>query len=172
MALTWEGTKRTQRPTRAWRRWQWVTAPAEPEPAAVRTYDELGPNLYRLACILTNDPEVAERLVLQTISAHRDSPSSRQDLSVGLYVAWLASGSPTPTTALEESSSASLLRSIHGLTCDARAALALCMYAGYTYRRAAAVLGIAPDRVAWLLGDALRSLGSSQPVLAGPTPAA
>ena len=172
MTGTWVGTKRAERPTRAWYRWQWLTAAGAPDPAAVRMYDEVGPNLYRLACVLTDDAELAEQLVLQAIMASRHAPGSRQDLSTRVYVAWLAWGGAVRTTALDEAPEATLHQHIHGLTAEARAALGLCAYGGHTYRRAAELLGIAPDRVAQLLRDAMRQLGASPASVVGPTPAA
>lgn len=172
MAVTSVGTQRAERPTRAWYRWQWLTAPSGPDPAAMRTYDELGPNLYRLASVLTDDAELAEQLVLQAIMACGHAPSSRQDLSTRVYVAWLAWGGPVRTTALEETPEATLHQHIHGLAAEARAALGLCAYGGHTYRRAAELLGIAPERVAQLLGEAMRHLSASRASVVGPAPAA
>lgn len=148
----------------------------KPEPRVATTYDELGHALYLFACVLTDDVKLAEQLVVQTIVAHQSGPSTLQDLSAGVHVAWLAWGhpplsaesSPLPGT----SPSALMLHEIHGLPTDQRAALGLCKYGGHTYRQAADLLDLPPEQVARLLCDALRSLATSRALCVEPSPAA
>lgn len=130
---------------------------------AAGAYDTFGQRLRLLAAVLTNDPELADRLVTQSIVGHESEPSSLQELSKGIYVAWLAWGKPLISTRssllTDASPTALMIDEIRDLTDDQRAALGLCKYGGHTYKRAAEVLGLAPDHVAALLGDALRYLG-------------
>ncbi len=133
------------------------------EQSAAMMCDEFGQRLRLLGCMLTDDADLAQMLVIQTIVAHVPEPCTIQDLSAGVYAAWMAWGNPPLAThsVLPPASTASerLMHEIRRLPEDQRAALGLCKYGGHTYRRAAQILGLAPDHVAWLLCDALRSLG-------------
>ncbi|MEO6604527.1 MAG: hypothetical protein ABIN55_02815 [Aeromicrobium sp.] len=141
-----------------------------PELRVAATYEEFGQRLHLLAHVLTHDSDLAEQLVIQAIVAYDPEPSTLQELSEGVYVAWIGWGNPTVA---QESAPTSghmanerLFDQIHRLPDDQRAALGLCKYGGHTYRGAAEVLSLAPERVAGLLGDALRALGPA------PVPAA
>lgn len=131
---------------------------------AAAIYDEFGQRLCLLASALSDEPELADQLVIQSIMAHEAEPSSLQELSAGIYIAWLAWGRPplSGRTHLEADASptAPMIVEIRDLADDQRAALALCKYGGHTYRGAAKILDLAPERVASLLGDALRRLGA------------
>ena len=163
MAKTAVGTHRTQTSKRAilrWRRRRVVPT----QGTAMVTYDEFGQRLHLLASVLTDDADLADRLVIQAILAYESEPSTLQELSAGVYVAWMAWGNP-PLSADRlggTSTGAKVLHEIRGLPADQRAALGLCKYGGHTYRRAAEVLGLAPDRVARLLGEALQSLATTR----------
>ncbi len=126
-------------------------------------FDEFGQRLNLFASVLTDDPELVDRLVIQSIVAHESEASSLQELSAGVYVAWIAWGSPPLSNhgylSADASPATLLINEIRDLAADQRAALGLCKYGGHTYTRAAEVLGLAPDHVATLLGEALRSLG-------------
>lgn len=145
-------------------------------PPATAAYDEFGQSLHLFACALTDDAELAGQLVIQTILAHQSAPRTLQDLSAGVYIAWIAWGNPplSAETSVAPGASATtrMLHEIHGLPADQRAALGLCKYGDHTYRQAAAVLGLAPDRTAQLLCDALRTLGTPRVLYVQPSPAA
>ena len=64
------------------------------------------------------------------------------------------------------------MHEIHGMLADQRAALGLYKYGGHTYRQAAELLDLPPERVARLLCDALRSLANPFASLLEPSPAA
>ena len=137
----------------------------EPDPPVATSYDEFGHSLYLLACVLTDDAKLAEKLVVQTIVEHPLGQSTLRELSAGIHVAWLAGGQPPlmdESSPLPEPSSGALtLHDIHRLSSDQRAALGLCKYGGHTYRQAADLLNLLPEQVTRLLCDALRVLATS-----------
>lgn len=144
-------------------------------PAAI--VDEHGYDLYVLANVLTADPAHAERLVAQAISAHGDGPCAFRELAGAVYLAWFAWGSVAGVgendlgeQGLDEqgrdeqgrapvgSKVAQVMRELHALPEDQRAAIGLCRYGGHTYRQAAEALGLPAADTAQLLGQALRAL--------------
>lgn len=140
---------------------------------AASTYKAYGKELHLLAMVLTDDTELAQELVVQAIMTYGLGPSSLQELSSGVYVAWIGWGSPALSgEPAGRSTRAQMLHEIHGLPADQRAALGLCRYGGHTYRRAADVLGLAPELVARLLQDALSSLATPRILRLRPSPAA
>lgn len=127
-------------------------------------YDAFGQRLHLFATVLTDNPELADQLVIQSIVAHESESSTLQELSAGVYVAWVAWGRPPISSCgrppTDASPSAQMIEEIHELSEDQRVALGLCKYGGHTYRRAAEVLGLSPNRVASLLAEGLRCLGA------------
>ena len=115
---------------------------------AASTYKAYGKELHLLATVLTDDTELAQELVVQAIMTYGLGPSSLQELSSGVYVAWIGWGSPA----------------LSGEPAG--------RYGGHTYRRAADVLGLAPELVARLLQDALSSLATPRILRLRPSPAA
>lgn len=163
MAKATPGTHRTQTPRRIiprWRRRKDVVCRG----TAMLTYDEFGQKLHLLAGVLTDDADLAERLVIQTILAYEPAPSTLQELSAGVYVAWMAWGAPPLSVdrLAGNSLGSRVLDEIRGLPADQRAALGLCKYGDHSYRHAAEILGLAPGRVARLLHDALQSLATTR----------
>ncbi len=132
------------------------------EHSAAVLYDEFGQRLHLIGCILTDDADLAQMLVIQTIVARAPEPCTIQELSAGVYVAWMAWGNPPitrdPVVSTDTDANDRMLGQIRQLPADQRAALGLCKFGGHTYRGAAAALGLAPDRVALLLRAALRAL--------------
>ncbi len=129
--------------------------------AAAAAYDESGTRLRLLAAVLTTEQGLGEQLVVDTILEH-EGLYALEDLAAGVYHAWdRRRGASRPADA--SSPSAALLRQVHDLPDDQRAALGLCKYGGHDYRSAAAVLGLEADAVAVLLGLALRSLTPRRP---------
>lgn len=126
--------------------------------------DQHGYELYLMAHVLTADPEHAERLVAQAISAHGDGPRDLGELAAAVFVAWSAWGplsqEQDPALPAGSSSSAQMMHDLHALPEDRRAAIALCRYGGHTYRQAADVLGLPAADTAQLLGQALRTLAT------------
>lgn len=169
MTRTMVGPHRTNGPIRAKRsglrllRRPILTVVETPDQAVAGTFDEFGQLIHRFAYMLTGDSELAEQLAIQAILAHEPEPSTLQELSAGVYAAWIGRGtpvSPRETAApLQSWANEPLVDQIHALPTDQRAALGLCKFGGHSYRGAAEVLGLAPERVARLLGDALRILG-------------
>ncbi|MBC7629905.1 sigma factor-like helix-turn-helix DNA-binding protein [Aeromicrobium sp.] len=139
-------------------------------------FDEHGNELYLLACVLTEDPDLAEELVIQAIMAHRGGPSTLREFSAAVHEAWWAWGpeSRTVDRQLLDDSSASetILHELHGLPDDQRSALALCRFGDHTYRQAAERLGRPAKEVALLLCEALRTLACPGERLLEPSPAA
>ncbi|MEJ7635829.1 hypothetical protein [Aeromicrobium sp.] len=125
-------------------------------------FDHYGSELHLMARILTDDQELAERVVIQAIAAHHSGPCTLRQLSAAVYVAWAAWG-PHPRTSaslapVDDSAAEAQLYEFHGLQDDQRAALGLCRFGGHTYRQAALVMGLPADHVAELLCAAMRNL--------------
>ena len=137
----------------------------EPDPDFVATYDQFGHSLHLLACVLTDDAKLAQKLVVQTIVKHQPGQSTLRELSADIHMAWLAGGQPPlsaePSPLPKTSSGALTLHDIYRLAADQRAALGLCKYGGHTYRQAADLLDLLPEQVTRLLCDALRALANS-----------
>lgn len=150
------GSRRSLRP--GLRRWSWSRRSVDVEPpAAVAAYDACAQRLRLLAELLTDVPERAEGLVVDAILAHV-GPYVLPDLAAEMYRAWRRGGYlPGPPSSGTLTSSA-VVRHVHRMPADQRAALGLCKFGGHDYRRAAGVLGLDPGHVARLLSEALRSL--------------
>ncbi|WP_229054667.1 sigma-70 region 4 domain-containing protein [Aeromicrobium sp. Leaf350] len=142
-----------------------------PRTPASETYDEVGQRLYLLAGLLTDDDELAGRLVVRAVLAE-PARSELQALSAAIYVAWMERWEPSWAVGAGAASSTGLVQQVHELPAEHRAALGLCRYGGHDYRRAAAVMGLAPERVAELLCEALRHLGTPAASGAEPSSAA
>ena len=139
--------------------------PSEPERNGAlesAVFGEFGQRLHVFARVLTDDPALADLLVIQSIRAHGSSLSSLRELATGVYIAWLACDGPSrpsrTASTPDASSSEQLFHQIHCLSPDQRAALALCRYAGRSLVDTAEVLEQQPGDVAQLLCDALRAL--------------
>lgn len=126
-------------------------------PAAVAAYDACAQRLRLLAGLLTDVPERAEGLVVDVILAHV-GPYVLQDLAAEMYRAWRRGGYLPGPPSSGTLTSSPMVRHVHRMPADQRAALGLCKFGGHDYRRAAGVLGLDPDHVARLLSEALRSL--------------
>ena len=61
---------------------------------AASTYKAYGKELHLLATVLTDDTELAQELVVQAIMTYGLGPSSLQELSSGVYVAWIGWEAP------------------------------------------------------------------------------
>lgn len=128
--------------------------------AAAAVFDRHGSTLHLLAMLLTDDPEIAEQIVVQAVVAHVGGPASLQQLSAALHLAWCcripASGPPqVPSIPTAPSS---VLAEMQALPIQERLALGLCRFGGHTYREAADVLSLSPGVVARQLASALRTL--------------
>lgn len=136
--------------------------------SASELLDRLGPELYRLATVLTADADFAERLVISAIGDHcpNDSPQSDlRNLSAAIFLEWtrrdLPAIAPKRSGRLRRPAATPddlTLDELHALPEDQLGALALCKFGAHSYRRAAELLGIPATELASILCAALRSL--------------
>lgn len=121
----------------------------------LRSFERHGADLHAVASVLTADPDLAERLVVQAMTAAHDGADLRR-LGALVVRGWLDSRSgQLPNVTPPEPS---LLDQLHDLPSEQRAALALCRFGGHTCQTAAAALGLGPQVVAQHLTAALRSI--------------
>lgn len=131
-----------------------------------------GSTLYTLAHVLAGDREHAEQLVLQAIFTGRAggvtrNPADPQDglrrLARLIYLQWCADVGPKSVPAASAPqpgalAGPTLLLGLKAMPHEQRAAVALCMFGGHSYRQAAEVLVLPAEAVAELLRDALYEL--------------
>lgn len=144
-------------------------------PSALTTFDEHGHRLHALARVLTDDPALAEQLVLAVLLPGRSTPVDYRTHAADLHHVWAGLGHLplyAGVRAVDVSPSSQVLADIHTLPDDQRAALGLCRFGGHSFRQAAETLALAPDVVAGLLGDALRALALPGTLVSAPSPAA
>jgi len=133
--------------------------------------DRFGTELFTLARELVDDSARAEQLVRQTITARRFSLFRHRDPEAKVFarefagLIYLLCFSVDSTTLpslwnppSSDSPGAALRSGLRVLPDDHRAALALCVFGGQTYRQTAVLLSLPVRRVAELLREALQVL--------------
>lgn len=130
--------------------------------SAEAAFDMFGGRLHVLASVLTDDAELAERLVMQAVLEHDEESGSHQELSRHLHLAWLSAGGPSRrgdgSLPSDQSVGSGMLLGIRRLSPDQRAALGLCAYGDHNLRQAADAMAVSPRVVAELLEAAMRGL--------------
>jgi len=125
---------------------------------SMRILGRHGDELHAVATLLTDDADLAMRLVVRAIVAPRDgSVATLRELSASVVRHWL-DGHPARLAPVPPTSSPTLVEAVHGLPAHHRAALALCRFGDHTYREAAVLLDVPASTVAELLAATLRSL--------------
>lgn len=148
----------------------WDLLPVRLSPAGRRSFRALkahGAGLQAVARMLTDDPELAARLVVRAIltgSTTGPDPDLRE-LSAFLVSQWISDVAVHGWSApgIGHATTAPVLQEVHRLPGDQRALLALCKFGAHTYREAAAVLNIQAGAAAALLGEAMRALVTPLP---------
>lgn len=121
-------------------------------------FDRIGPELCRLAGVLTADADCADELVLTAIAEHRADGSCRSDLRILAGAIFLDWASRETVDLAAESSGDGIVGDLRGLPHEQLAAIALCRYGGHSYRQAADLLGLPAAELAQILCAALRNL--------------
>ncbi|WP_162891390.1 RNA polymerase sigma factor [Aeromicrobium sp. A1-2] len=142
------------RPVRRAPRWSF-----RPHARVSRLLARHGNDLMGVARTLTRDEQLAEQLVVDTLTAYdhgRPDHGELRTLAAGVMVAWLGRNRDEPSG--PGSITSQIYDELHTLPDEQRTVLALCRFGGHTYREAAELLGLPAADVADLLGRAMRSL--------------
>jgi hypothetical protein len=126
--------------------------------------DEHGPDLLAMASTLTMTPARAERLVVDTITAHvhqqprgpHTTGDERGTLARGVHARWADTHGPRHG----DEHDTTLRSRLHDLNDLQLGLVALVLFGGCTAARAGHTLSLAPHEAAAALRDALRALGS------------
>lgn len=123
---------------------------------AMQVIDNHGPDLFVVATMLTDDADLAARLVVRAAVSSQVG-DALHGLSASVVRSWLG-GHPGRLEALPFVGVPTLLDSVRALTAHQRASLALCRFGDHTYRETATLLDVPAAWVADLLCATLRSL--------------